>query len=113
MVRVAALTGRIGMEPDVAEALAAFRRFNYEQVYLRPASRAQAGQVIDLLRSLVDHYAAHPGLLPNPADVATGSPEAVRQAVAYVAGMTDRFACRQGVALLDYPLHRLPRGIDI
>jgi dGTPase len=52
-------------------------------------------------------------LLPNPADVATGSPEAVRQAVAYVAGMTDRFACRQGVALLDYPLHRLPRGIDI
>ena len=113
MVRVAAHTGRIGMEPTVAEALAAFRRFNYEQVYLRPASRAQAGQVIDLLRSLVDHYAANPGLLPNPADVETGSPEAVRQAVAYVAGMTDRFACRQGVALLDYPLHRLPRGIDI
>ncbi len=113
MVRVAAQSGRIGMEPEVAEALATFRRFNYEQVYLRPASRAQASQVIDLLRALVDHYAAHPGLLPNPADVAAGSPEAVRQAVAYVAGMTDRFACRQGVALLDYPLHRLPRGIDI
>jgi dGTPase len=113
MIRVAASTGRVGMEADVAEALAAFRRFNYEQVYLRPESRTQASQVIDLLRSLVDHYSKHPGLLPNPDDVGAGSIEAVRQAVAYVAGMTDRFACRQGVALLDYPLHRLPRGIDI
>jgi dGTPase len=33
-------------------------------------------------------------------------------AVAYVGGMTDRFACRQGVALLDWPLDQLPQGID-
>jgi hypothetical protein len=26
--------------------------------------------------------------------------------------MTDRFACRQGVALLDWPLDQLPQGID-
>jgi len=26
--------------------------------------------------------------------------------------MTDRFACRQAVMLLDYPRHRLPQGID-
>jgi dGTPase len=113
MIKVAATSGRIGMESEVAEALAAFRRFNYEQVYLRPASRTQAMQVVDLLRALVDHYSNHPGLLPDPVDATSGSAEAVRHAVAYVAGMTDRFACRQGVALLDYPLHRLPRGIDI
>ena len=113
MIKVAASTGRIGMESEVAEALAAFRRFNYEQVYLRPASRTQAMQVVDLLRALVDHYSTHPGLLPDPVDATSGSADAVRHAVAYVAGMTDRFACRQGVALLDYPIHRLPRGIDI
>lgn len=113
MIRVAASTGRIGMEPDVAAALAEFRRFNYETVYLRPASRDQAGQVIELLRALVGFYAEHPAALPDRADLDPESPAAVRAAVAYVAGMTDRFACRQGVALLDYPLHKLPRGIDI
>ena len=34
-------------------------------------------------------------------------------AVAYVDGMTDRFACAQAVALIDWPAHRLPRGLDL
>jgi dGTPase len=38
---------------------------------------------------------------------------ALLQAVTYVGGMTDRFACRQGLALLDYDPARLPRGIDV
>ncbi|MDP4834886.1 MAG: hypothetical protein NWR33_03540, partial [Ilumatobacteraceae bacterium] len=42
-----------------------------------------------------------------------GSAEALHQAVTYVGGMTDRFACRQGVALLNYAPERLPRGIDV
>ena len=113
MISATAATGRIGMQPDVADALASFRRFNYEQVYLRAASRDQAARVVDLLRALVDHYLAAPHTLPDTPDLTPGSPEAVRTAVAYVAGMTDRFACRQGISLLDYPLHRLPRGFDI
>ncbi|MEY3494462.1 MAG: hypothetical protein RL413_1880 [Actinomycetota bacterium] len=113
MIAAAAQTGRVGMEPEVAEALAQFRKFNYENIYLRPASRAQAQSVIDLLRALVEHYAAHPGLLPDHRQAPAGSDEALRAAVAYVAGMTDRYACRQGVALLDWPLHKLPRGIDV
>ncbi|HAQ22685.1 MAG TPA: deoxyguanosinetriphosphate triphosphohydrolase, partial [Acidimicrobiaceae bacterium] len=48
--------GRIGMASEIAEALAAFRTFNYERIYLRPASVRQAGRVIDLLRALVDHF---------------------------------------------------------
>ncbi|MEY2741236.1 MAG: hypothetical protein RL283_1338, partial [Actinomycetota bacterium] len=40
-----------------------------------------------------------------------GSPEALRRAVTYVGGMTDRFACRQGVALLGWDAPRLPQGI--
>ena len=50
MVEAAAETGRVGMTEPAAEALAEFRRFNYDHVYLRPASRAQAAAVIELLR---------------------------------------------------------------
>jgi len=113
MIRAAMNTGRVGMEPPVAEALAEFRRFNYERVYLRPESRAQATAVIDLLRALVEHYTATPALLPTGELLDRGSDEARFAAVSYVAGMTDRFACRQGTALLGWDAERLPKGIDV
>jgi dGTPase len=113
MLTAAATTGRIGMTAGGAEALAAFRAFNYEHVYLRPASQQQASAVVTLLRALVEHYADRPNLLPEVADVDAGSHEALRAAVAYVGGMTDRFACRQGQALLGWGPERLPRGIDL
>lgn len=114
MIDATAHTGRIGMVPDIAEALALFRQFNYDSIYHRAASRAQAQSVVDLLRALVDHYIAHPTLLPsfanNPFDA--GSSQAANEAVTYVGGMTDRFACKQAVLLLDYPVQKLPQGID-
>lgn len=115
MVAATADTGRIGMTPDAAEALAAFRSFNYTEVYLRPASRAQSAAVISLLRALVEHYADRPNLLPvdRAAGLSAGTPDAVHAAVAYVAGMTDRFACRQAVALLGWERDRLPAGVGI
>jgi dGTPase len=36
---------------------------------------------------------------------------AVRAAVAYVGGMTDRFACAQAIALLGWDPAKLPQGI--
>ena len=94
--------------------MAEFRRFNYDHIYLRPASRAQADAVIALLRALVEHYADRPNLLPRrPRRVDAGSPEAFRGAVTYVGGMTDRYACRQALALLGWPRERLPVGIDV
>ncbi|NCZ70434.1 MAG: HD domain-containing protein [Actinobacteria bacterium] len=113
MIRAAMHTGRVGMEPPIAEALAEFRRFNYEQVYLRPESKAQANSVIALLRALVDRYTEQPTLLPGGDLVDPQSPHARFTAVSYVAGMTDRFACRQGVTLLGWDADRLPRGIDV
>ena len=114
MIEATAHTGRIGMVPDTADALAAFRRFNYDAIYHRAESRAQAQSVIDMLRALVDHYIGNPRLLPahdeSPFDA--GSVNAAHEAVAYVGGMTDRFACKQAVLLLDYPAERLPQGID-
>ena len=113
MIQATAETGRIGMVEPVAEALAAFRRFNYDHVYLRPASVAQADSVIELLRALVEHYADRPNLLPDAHGLDAGSSEALRAAVAYVGGMTDRFACRQALAELGWERHRLPIGIDV
>ena len=114
MVSATARTGRIGMTPDHAEALGAFRRFNYDHVYLRPASQHQARAVIDLLRALVEHYADRPNLLPDHGDegLDAGSDAALRAAVTYVGGMTDRYACRCGVAELGWPIERLPVGVD-
>jgi dGTPase len=111
MVAATISTGKIGMTPDIAEALAAFRTFNYENIYLRPASRHQADAVISLLRALVEHYADRPHVIPEATSravlgsdvpvglIEAGSTAAVRAAVAYVAGMTDRFACDRGVEL--------------
>ena len=121
MISATISTGRIGMTDHMAEALAQFRKFNYEQVYLRPASAAQATAVISLLRALVEHYADRPNLLPElnqqVADgaqgVIAGSDVALRAAVTYVGGMTDRFACRQAVALLGWQPDRLPQGIGV
>jgi dGTPase len=107
--------GTIGMTAPVADALAAFRRFNYENVYLRPASVAQGQAVIALLRALVEHYADRPNALPvhRAHGVGAGTPEALAAAVGYVAGMTDRFACQQALALLGWDPAKLPKGIDV
>ena len=43
-------------------ALASFRQFNYEHVYLRPASQHQARNVIDMLRALVGDSAFFAGI---------------------------------------------------
>ncbi len=113
MIQATADTGRIGMVAPIAEALAEFRRFNYEQIYLRPESRAQATAVIGLLRALVEHYGERPALIPDGVVFEPGSPQALRGAVTYVGGMTDRFACRQAMALLNWDKAQMPAGIDI
>ncbi|NNE11499.1 MAG: HD domain-containing protein, partial [Ilumatobacter sp.] len=77
MISATAETGRIGMTESVAEALAAFRRFNYDHVYLRPASVAQADSVITLLRALVEHFADRPAQLPDGHGFDAGSSEAL------------------------------------
>ena len=66
--------------------------------------------LIEVLHGLVEHYAAHPGLLPpDHADLA--EQDAVRAAVTYVGGMTDRFAFDTAEHLLGWDPDRLPQGI--
>jgi dGTPase len=115
MIRTIRSTGVIGMDAGHAEALAAFRAFDYEAIYLRGASRQQASAVVSLLRALVEYFAAHPRLIPDVAErggTIESPAQALQESVAYVAGMTDRFACRSAVALLNWPEDQLPSGID-
>ena len=111
-------TGQVGMEDEGAEALAAFRACNYERIYLRQASLRQAEAVVSVLRALVEHFSDRPHLVADQgaaalgSDTVAGSQEAVRAAVTYVAGMTDRFAFRQAVALLGWDPAKLPAGVD-
>jgi dGTPase len=115
MVRTIRDTGVIGMDAAHAEALAAFRTFNYESIYLRDASLHQAGAVVSMLRGLVEYFAKSPQEIPDVHEgLSTPSTDAeiLHEAVAYVAGMTDRYACRRALTLLDWPIDQLPRGID-
>jgi dGTPase len=110
-------TGHVGMADDRAEALAAFRASNYTHIYLRPRSVAQGRSVVAVLQALVDHFSDRPHLIPDggepAAELSGGEPDAVRAAVAYVAGMTDRFAFVQAVALLGWDPDKLPAGIGV
>lgn len=111
-----ASSGRVGMTAPAAEALAAFRAFNFERIYLRPASVRQAERVIGLLRGLVDYFVDVPARMPpkttgwNPA-LDSGTAATAEIAVRYVSGMTDRYALALGVELLGWKPEALPRGV--
>jgi dGTPase len=114
MIHTVRSTGVIGMDARHGEALAAFRAFNYDAIYLRDASRQQGSAVVGMLRALVEYYSAQPSLIPDVAHRGEHlKPEgALHEAVEYVAGMTDRYACRRALIALDWPVDRLPSGID-
>jgi dGTPase len=102
-----ATTGTVGMRAAEADALDAFRAFNFERIYLRPASVAQAERVIELLRALVEWFLAHPDELP----LAEHGGDRTAAAVHHVSGMTDRYALRLAVERLGWDPAKLPRGV--
>ncbi len=113
LLSCAAKTGTLGMRPEVADDLAALRTFNYERIYTRPQSLRQTQAVVAVLQALVEHYAQHPQLMPEPYQPSPEQPNLVRAAVTYVSGMTDRFAFTTAVRLLGWPVPELPEGIDV
>ena len=110
VVATTARTGVVGMDAATASALAALRRFNYERIYTRPDSLAQARAVIEVLHGLVEYYAGRPDLLPDASPDLHGD-DLMRAAVTYVGGMTDRFAFDRAEEFLGWESSRLPRGI--
>ena len=114
IVRTTLETGTLGMDAETAEALTAFRVFNYEQIYMRDVSVVQSDAVIRLLTSLVEFYILQPSAIPDlgvDTEVEPESDAAVKEAVSYVAGMTDRFACQLALEHLGYEPESLPRAL--
>jgi len=112
LVRTTAATGTVGMDPDHAEALTAFRSFNYERIYLREESRRQARVVERLLHALVEWYRADSGRLVAEGRALDGAADLDREAVAFVGGMTDRFAHERALAHLGWDPADLPIGLE-
>lgn len=107
-------TGQIGMREPYASALATLRDFNYRRIYTRPASVAQGKAVIAVLSSLVDFFAQHPDQVPghfDGQDGTAGADIALRRAITYVGGMTDRFAFATAMRVLGWPRDKLPAGV--
>ncbi len=101
--------GVVAMPATEASALATLRAFNYERIYMRPASVEQGKAVVSVLRALVDYFASEPSRIPSDNQIES---DPLTRAVAYVAGMTDRFAFQSAVELLGWPVEKLPAGID-
>jgi len=110
MVDSAASTGTIGLRSTEAEALAAFRSFNYDRIYLRPAAADQAALVIAMLQQLTEWFIEHPAAIGAGSVHPAGSTRAAADAVRYVSGMTDRFALALAEEKLGFTKDRLPRG---
>lgn len=110
ITKAVAKTGQIGMLAPHAEALGELRRFNYENVYLRPESREQNDLIVRVLRQLVEFYITHPSLIADTEPNDALDDDVVFSAVRYTAGMTDRFAFQQAITHLgwqhdDFPTH--------
>ena len=82
--------GSVSMEPETLAVMNQLREFMFATVYLSDEQRAHQQPAIELIRALVDHYAANRDELPPDFDDPADDPVAC--AVDYVAGMTDRFA---------------------
>jgi dGTPase len=92
MVESSERAGDIVQGPEAGPAMSALREFMFERVYLGPAVRAEHAKIATVLRTLFEHYVAHPELLPPPRE---GGPDReddlARRVIDYLAGMTDRF----------------------
>ncbi len=110
VVTTSQAAGSVAMSDGLGEALAALRAWNYERIYLRPESVRQGEMVQRLLQALVEHHLRDPEAVT--AEGPAGTVDGPQAAVAYVAGMTDRFACAQAVRLLGWPVSELPEGFD-
>lgn len=82
---------KIGMSPEVWDAMMELRTFLFERVYLSPRAKVEEPKSFGVVKALFAHYLEYPDALPD--EYRPASPdELVQRVTDYVAGMTDRFA---------------------
>jgi dGTPase len=82
--------GEIVQGEQVGGAMALLRTFMFDRVYLGPEATREHAKIELVVRSLFDHYCAHPEEIP--ASIPDG--DLARRVTDYLAGMTDRFCIR-------------------
>jgi len=82
--------GEIVQGSVIGNAMAELRSFMFERVYLRPETAREHAKIAFVVRSLFDHYCAHPEDIP--ASIPDG--DLPHRVTDYLAGMTDRFCIR-------------------
>ncbi len=121
MIETITDTGTVALRSTEAEALSAFRAFNYERIYLRPESVEQADRAARVITALTEHFIEHPGAIgQHQLGAFDGRPESnlvddtvdpVAAAVQYVSGMTDRYLARLAAEHLGWRAEALPVGV--
>jgi len=97
LVEASQAAGDIVQGEQAGAAMTALRDFMFEQVYLGEAARQEHSRIDRVIRTLFDHYASDPALVPDGGG-APGADHAQR-VTDYLAGMTDRYAVRAFTAL--------------
>jgi dGTPase len=92
MVEHSERAGDIVQGPEAGPAMGQLREFMFERVYLGPAVRAEHARIANVVRTLFEHYADHPELLPDGGGAADA--DLAERVTDYVAGMTDRYCIR-------------------
>jgi dGTPase len=97
LVETSERAGDIVQGEAAGAAMTELRAFMFEHVYLGAAARQEHGRIERVIRTLFEHYASHPELVPDGG----GAPGAghAQRVTDYIAGMTDRYAVRAFGAL--------------
>jgi dGTPase len=82
--------GEIVQGERIGEAMSVLRTFMFDHVYLGPEAKREGAKIRRVIRTLFEHYCAHPDEIP--ASIPDG--ELARRVTDWIAGMTDRFCIR-------------------
>jgi dGTPase len=92
MVEHSERAGDIVQGPEAGPAMKALREFMFEHVYMGPVARREHAKIATVLRTLFEHYAEHPDLLPDGGGARDA--DHAQRVTDYLAGMTDRYCIR-------------------
>jgi len=82
----------VTMSAEVLEATNALRKFMFDSVYLSGAAKTEDAKAQGMLWSLLQHFEAHPELMPSEHQRIAERDGTKRAVADYIAGMTDGYA---------------------